>query len=112
LILETGLGKLDVRRSRIEMTPRLAPYSLPAAAVDRLEAMVDGIVRKPGAFIDPDDAAELTAGLDHRAVLDSLPAGISEDDWVAILRLAMLTECATESYAEQIGLRAAWYGAP
>jgi hypothetical protein len=94
------------------MKSPLAAYSLPAAAVQRLEAMVDAIVRSPGAFVDPREAAELTEDLDCRAVQKSLPEGISEDDWVSILRLAMLTECATASYAEQIGLRAVWYDAP
>ena len=37
-----------------------------------------------------------------RAVLANLPEGVSEDDFVGILKLALLTECATESYANVI----------
>jgi hypothetical protein len=69
------------------------------ATIDRLNQLVDGIEAKPGRFIDPNEMTEAGETIDVASVVGSLPDGLSELDFVEILKLAMLTECATESYA-------------
>ena len=49
--------------------------------------------------------------MDVRAVIKALPEGLSEEDLAGILRLAMLTECAAETFGAAIDERAQRYGA-
>ncbi len=64
-----------------------------------LNLLVERIEANPGRFIDPKEMADSSEAIDVTEVLESLPDGLSRQDFVDILRLAMLTECATESYA-------------
>ena len=85
-------------------------FSLPAETTAMLERMVDRIEADPGKTIDPktyDDEIE-----DIREVLKTLPEGMSEEDFYGILKLALLTECATDLYAAAISDRGRHYGAP
>jgi hypothetical protein len=86
----------------------LNTYALPEHAYKRLEKMVDGIEASPGRTIDPH---EFETSVDTRKALTSLPEGISEDDFAGILKLAMLTECATDTYAYEISTRARQFSA-
>ncbi len=61
--------------------------------------MVDRIEKNPGARLDVKAFQDAQQRLDTRAVVRSLPPGLTEEDFVSILRLALLTECATNSYA-------------
>jgi hypothetical protein len=84
-------------------------FSLPAETTAMLERMVDTIEADPGRTIDPavyDEDIE-----DMRGVLRTLPEDISEDDFTGILKLALLTECATDLYAAAISERGREYGA-
>jgi hypothetical protein len=83
-----------------------AAYSMPTEAVQRLDALVDRIEARPGDLIRPREFEELQPRLAVRRVLGALPDGLSEDDFAGILKLALLTECATESYAAAIDERA------
>lgn len=83
-------------------------YSLPAETYNLLERMVDRIEADPGNMIDP---KTYDTTLDMSGVLESLPEDLSEEDFFGILKLAMLTECATDSYAAKIGARGREYGA-
>lgn len=74
-------------------------YKLPPTAVPKLEALVDQIVARPGQLIDVKGMEEVPEQLDVRAVMHNLPEEIDEEIFVKMLRLAMLTECATDSYA-------------
>lgn len=85
------------------------PYWLPPEASERLEALVDRIEANPGNLIDPREFEELE--LDPARVLASLPTGMSADDLAGVLKLAMLTECATDTYAREISSRARLSGA-
>lgn len=87
------------------MTPSPA-YALPVLAERRLDGLVDRIEAKPGDLIDVREFEERQRNLNVRRVLDTLPEGLSEDDLSGILKLALLTECATESYATAIRERA------
>lgn len=81
-------------------------YKLAPDAKRRLDSLVDRIEAAPGSLCDPREFEELAARMDLRGVLSSLPEGMSEDDLVGVLKLAMLTECATELYADAISIRA------
>lgn len=86
-------------------------YALPAEAVHRLEALVAAIERNPGRMVDPIELAALQERVDMRPAFAALPETLSEDDFVGVLKLALLTECATDSYAAVIEERADRYGA-
>lgn len=78
-------------------------FSLPAETTAMLERMVARIEADPGRTIDPlTYEGEIE---DIRGVLKTLPPDMSEDDFVGILKLALLTECATDSYAGAISAR-------
>ncbi|MDA1035451.1 MAG: hypothetical protein O3B65_01055 [Chloroflexi bacterium] len=89
-----------------------ATYSLPKTAAPKLEALVDQIIARPGDLIDLTAMEAAPETLDVKAVVESLPDSISEEDFVGILKLAMLTECATDSYAAVFQEGAETYDAP
>jgi hypothetical protein len=78
-------------------------YAIPETTYKQLEAMVARIEADPGRSLTPD---EFEVELDTSTVLASLPPGLSEDDFAGILKLAMLTECATDIYVHEISSRA------
>jgi hypothetical protein len=78
-------------------------YAIPEAAYKKLEALVDRIEADPGRVLDP---SEFEAEFDTSKLLSTLPEGLTEDDFVGILKLAMLTECATDTYVQAISSRA------
>ena len=84
------------------MTARTANYRLTTQAAQALESLVDTIEATPGDLIRPHEFDGCAAVLDLKAVVSDLPPGITETDFVGIMRLALLTECATESYADVI----------
>ncbi len=77
-------------------------YRISTEATNRLEALVAQIESKPGDLIDVREFEERTKTLDVRQVIKTLPEGLGEEDLAGILHLALLTECATESYAAAI----------
>jgi hypothetical protein len=87
---------VHVTRWRCLLTDQ--PYLIPDSASRVLDAMVDGIERKPGRMIRPGEFDELAARVGTTEVLHSLPEGMSDDDFAGILKLALLTESATDSY--------------
>lgn len=87
-------------------------YAIPDSAVDNLNRVVDRIESRPGRFVDINELKARSADLDVRRVMETLPDHISESDFVGILRLAMLTECATDSYAAVFTQGAAEFNAP
>src|SRR5438552_7940630 len=95
------------------LIPKGAGYfSLPIESRRQLEALVDRIEAAPGDLIDLQAFKEKQQCLDLGAVLHVLPPGLSEDDFVGVLRLALLTECATESYTAVIRECARRFDAP
>jgi hypothetical protein len=62
-------------------------------------------------MIQPSEFDELQADLRVGQVLSSLPPGMREEDFIGILKLTMLTECATETFANAIEGNASRYGA-
>jgi hypothetical protein len=77
-------------------------YSLPATAQRALDSLVDRIEARPGALIDPAELLERGRLLDAKAAAVNLPAAMTEEDFIGILKLALLTESATDSYAAAI----------
>ena len=86
-------------------------YKLPAEAAERLNNLVGQIEANPGELIDLEDFEARQRDLDMKQVVLDLREGLSEDDLAGILKLALLTECATDSYARAIGERARRFGA-
>ena len=87
-------------------------YKLPKTAAPKLEALVDAIEARPGELINVNEIRAASDQLNIREVVDHLPDGVSEEDFVGVLRLAMLTECATDSYAAVFELGAKEFDAP
>ena len=94
------------------MMGRTTGYYLPQSGASKLEAMVDRIEANPGDLINVKRLQEASDDLDIRKVMATLPEGVSEDDFVGMLKLAMLTESATDSYAAVFEEGARQYGAP
>lgn len=76
-----------------------AGFHLPPSAISRLDTLVDGIEANPGPLLNPAHLREAAESLNIRSAIEHLPEGMSEEDFVGILKLAMLTECATDSYS-------------
>ncbi len=74
-------------------------FYLPPSATPKLERLVDSIEANPGQLLDPAELREACDRLDVRGVAERLPDGLTSEDLVGILKLAMLTECATDSYS-------------
>lgn len=91
---------------------RTSGYYLPESAVPKLEALVDQIEADPGDLIDVKELYAASEELDVRRVVDTLPEGMAEEDLVGMLKLAMLTESATDSYAAVFAEGARNYNAP
>ncbi|MEX2238761.1 MAG: acyl-ACP desaturase [Dehalococcoidia bacterium] len=72
----------------------------------RLDQLVDRIEVEPGHTIKPGEFLELERQMDVRAVIRTLPEELSEEDLAGILRLALLTECAAETFGLAIDERA------
>ena len=87
-------------------------YYLPPSAASKLEALVDEIEARPGPMVDTAAMREACDRLDVRSVVAQLPDDLTEEDLVGILKLAMLTECATDSYSAVFQEGAAEFDAP
>ncbi|MCE2469797.1 MAG: acyl-ACP desaturase [Dehalococcoidia bacterium] len=87
-------------------------YWLSEDASRRLEGIVERIEEKASVAIDPSELEGVHERLNVREVLADLPEGFSEDDFVGVVKLAMLTECATDSYAAVFYEGARDYNAP
>ena len=87
-------------------------YYLPPSALPKLEATVDHIEANPGPMVDTAELHESCASLDVGAVAANLPGELTEEDFVGILKLAMLTECATDSYSAVFREGAEQFDAP
>jgi hypothetical protein len=87
-------------------------YSLPDATHAKLGALVDRVERAPGDMIDLREFEELQQDLNVRDVVATLPQGLDDEDFSGILRLALLTECATETYGDAFEQRARRFSAP
>ncbi|MQF86324.1 MAG: hypothetical protein FI734_02515 [SAR202 cluster bacterium] len=87
-------------------------YSLPETAAAKLDKLVDEIEARPGRLVNPDELRAASDSLSVKEVVNRLPEGFSEEDFVGILKLAMLTECATDSYSAVFREGATTYNAP
>ena len=91
--------------------PTRSEYHLPNNS--RLQAYVDNIVRTGTAgIIKPGEFTDLVEHLDANKALRSLPPGLSEEDFIDTLRLSLLTECATDTYARVFTSSAKKYEQP
>ena len=77
-------------------------YALPERTTAALEALVDKIEANPGQLIRAREFETHASDVNMAQLTASLPDGLSEEDLIGILKLALLTECATESYGDEI----------
>lgn len=91
--------------------PTRSDYHLPDNS--RLHAYVNKVVLtgKKG-IIKPGELTDLAEHLDASKAIKSLPTGLSEEDFLNTLRLSLLTECATDTYARVFVASAQKYDQP
>lgn len=76
-------------------------YKMPDRAITELNAYVADLEAHPrGKLVGKTEFEEAARGIDRRAIVASLPPALTEEDFVQIVNLALLTECATDAYAE------------
>ena len=75
-------------------------YVLPHETTRKLNELVESIETSPLSKVRPGELDPPDEPLNINAVIDDLPTGLNENDLVGIISLSMLTECATDSYAE------------
>lgn len=101
-----SLEKLEFRPK-----PTKSEYHLPNNS--RLQTYVDNVVRTGmKGVIKPGELTDLAEHLDTNKILRSLPPGLSEEDFIDTLRLSLLTECATDTYARVFTSSAKKYNQP
>ncbi len=94
-----------------EQQGKLGQYTL--SDPRRLNAYVQNLENQGTAgFIKPAQIEDLTARLDAKEALKHLPPGMTPDDFAGVLRLSLLTECATETYAREFEASSVKYDQP
>ncbi len=79
----------------------------------RLNAYVDNVVRTGmKGIIRPGELTDLAERVDANKAMRALPVGLSEEDFLNTLRLSLLTECATDTYAQVFVSSAQRYDQP
>ncbi len=71
-----------------------------------LHVMVDGIVASESlkkTLLKSEVIEKASRGVNPKEIEKTLPNGLTTNDFVGVLKLALLTECATKSYGEIIG---------
>ncbi|MEO8457282.1 MAG: acyl-ACP desaturase [Chloroflexota bacterium] len=81
------------------------------AGQDTLDAYAASIIRAPGQMIDPKVFDEIEEQIDLARLVPGLANSIPYEDFVKALRLALLTESATDTYSIQFQEVARQYGA-
>lgn len=94
-----------------DRNPPRKDYSLPdnhriVALVNQIE--IDG----PRGFIKPNELQEMAQSINAETVIKTLPEGLTEEDFIGILKLSLLTECATDTYAKQFNTSSRQYNQP
>lgn len=91
--------------------PTRSDYHLPDNS--RLHAYVDKVVYTGiKGIIKPGELNDLAEHLDASKAMKALPPGLSEEDFLNTLRLSLLTECATDTYARVFVSSAQKYDQP
>ncbi|MEX0682872.1 MAG: acyl-ACP desaturase [Dehalococcoidia bacterium] len=79
--------------------------------MDTLRAYSAGIIQNPGQMIDPRVFEQIEEQIDLARLIPGLADSIPYEDFVKALRLALLTESATDTYSIQFQEVAKLYGA-
>jgi len=88
-----------------------APYRMSAAGIEKLDAYSTSIIRNPGLFIDPQIFEQIEEQIDLAVLVPGLANTIPYEDFLNALKLALLTESATDTYSVQFQEVAKQYGA-
>lgn len=103
-------------RTRATLPLEVSGYVLSNRAGEELSRYVANLEEtSPGQQVDAIDFKQVLPPLKMKEVISSLPENypqLSENDFVEILRLALLTECATESYSQAFDEGSKRFNAP
>jgi hypothetical protein len=88
-----------------------AEYKMSQAGLDKLDAYSASIIRNPGQMIDPQVFEQIEEQIDLARLIPGLASTIPYEDFMNALRLALLTESATDTYSVQFQEVAKMYGA-
>jgi len=88
-----------------------ADYRMSEAGLNKLNAYSAGIIQNPGQMIDPRVFEQIEEQIDLARLVPGLAKVIPYDDFVNALRLALLTESATDTYSVQFQEVAKLHGA-
>jgi Fatty acid desaturase len=86
-------------------------YRMSQAGIDKLDAYSAGIIRNPGQMIDPRVFDQIEEQIDLARLVPGLANTIPYEHFVNALRLALLTESATDTYSVQFQEVAKAHGA-
>lgn len=76
-------------------------YQMPQSGIDRLNAYSQSVIQNPGQMINPRVFEEIEEQIDLARLVPGLANTIPYEDFVNALKLALLTESATETYSVQ-----------
>jgi hypothetical protein len=102
------MGMVAVKRCEL-VSP--VDYRMSQSGIEKLEAFSAGIIRNPGRMIDPQIFDQIEEQIDLTRLIPGLASTIPYDDLLKALRLALLTESATDTYSVQFQEVAAGHGA-
>jgi hypothetical protein len=98
--------------ARERSVPLTTEYRMTDAGKAQLGSLVGTIAANPGAMVQPSELRRMAGDPSIRETLARLPQGMTETDFIGVLKLALLTESATDTYAETFYDRARRYDAP
>lgn len=87
------------------------PYYIPSHSKQELERRVDVIEKDQRDKISRQKFDVAQESLNIKAVVGTLPEGLTTEDFIGILELALYTECATDTYSFEFADRARRYNA-
>lgn len=87
-------------------------FWLPETAIISLQNKVTGIRQNPGNLVDPNKLEELQGKFSMKDIMRNLPQGLTEDTFIEILKLAVLTECKTTDYSNVFRMGSKKFDAP
>ena len=102
---------MSLKNPEFRPTPTRNDYHLPDNS--RLDVYVDNVIRiGMKGIIQPWELTHLAQRVDANKAIKALPPGLSEDDFINTIRLSLLTECATDTYARVFTSSAKKYDQP
>jgi hypothetical protein len=83
--------------ARERSVPLTTEYRMTDAGKAQLGSLVGTIAANPGAMVQPSELRRMAGDPSIRETLARLPQGMTETDFIGVLKLALLTESATDA---------------